>query len=127
MGTLLVRWIVIMIAVFLVAWGLPQLGFESFVSYGDDWVTLAIFSAVLALLNTFIRPILALISAPITCLTIGLFALVINTIMFALAAYLTTQFLNRPFEVSGFWGAFIGALAVTVVGVAANFITGGDR
>jgi putative membrane protein len=117
--TLLIRWAVIVIAVFLVAWGLPQTGLvkEPLIRY-DDWVTLAIFAAVLALLNTFVRPILLFLSIPFTCLTLGLFVLVINTAMFALAAALVPGF-----SVSGFWGAFIGALAVSVVGIAINMLT----
>jgi putative membrane protein len=117
-----VRWAVIVIAVFLVAWGLPQLRLtnEPLVSYDNNWVTLAIFSGVLALLNTFVRPILVVLSIPFTCLTMGLFVLVINTAMFALAAWFVPSF-----SVSGFLGAFIGALAVSVVGVIVNLVMGG--
>jgi putative membrane protein len=119
--TLLVRWAIIVIAVFLVAWGLPQTGLvaEPLISY-DDWVTLAIFAAVLALLNTFIRPILVFLSIPFTCLTAGLFVIVINAALFAIAAAVVPGF-----HVANFWGAVVGALAVSVVGFAANFITGG--
>jgi len=105
------------IAVFLVVWGLPQLGFtQPLISY-SDWVSLAVFAAILALLNTFIRPLLVLLSLPLTCLTLGLFAFVINTLLFAVAGVLTPGF-----QVANFWGAFIGALAVSVVGVAVNII-----
>ena len=122
MRTLLLRWAIIVIAVFLVAWGLPQVGLtpEPLIRY-DDWVSLAIFAAVLALLNTFVRPILLFLSIPITCLTLGLFVLVINTLMFALAAQLV-----KGISVSGFWGAFIGALAVTLVGVVVNLMLSAD-
>lgn len=116
--TLLLRWAVIVIAVFLVAWGLPQIGLtpQPLIKY-DDWVTLAIFAAVLALLNTFVRPILLFLSIPFTCLTMGLFVLVINTALFALAGALVSGF-----HVENFWGAFIGAIAVSVVGVVVNSI-----
>ena len=92
MKTLLLRWAVIVIAVFLVAWGLPKTGLfgdTTLISYNDDWGTLAIFAAVLALLNTFVRPILAFISIPFTCLTGGLFLIVINIIMLAGALHHT--------------------------------------
>jgi putative membrane protein len=117
--TLLLRWAVVVIAVFIVAWGLPQTGLvgEPLIRY-DDWLTLAVFAAVLALLNTFVRPILLFLSIPLTCLTLGLFVLIVNTAMFALAGALV-----QGFEVSGFIGAFIGALAVSVVGFAVNFVT----
>jgi len=120
--TLLLRWAVIVIAVFLVAWGLPKtglLGDTTLISYNDDWGTLAIFAAVLALLNTFVRPILAFVSIPFTCLTGGLFLIVINIIMFALAAWLVPNI-----SVSGFLGVLVGALAVSVIGMLANMITG---
>jgi putative membrane protein len=119
---LLLRWAVIIIAVFLVAWGLPRIGLfgdKVFVSYNDSWGTLAIFAAVLALLNTFVRPILAFISIPFTCLTFGLFLIVINTAMFALAAILVPNI-----SVAGFWGALVGAIAVSLVGVFVNMLTG---
>jgi putative membrane protein len=120
--TLLLRWAVIVIAIFLVAWGLPRVGIttEPLISY-DDWISLAIFAAVLALLNTFVRPILLFLSLPVTCLTLGLFVLVINTALFALAAQLV-----HGVNVSGFWGAFVGALAVSIVGVAVNLILNPD-
>ncbi len=120
MRTLLVRWAVIVIAVFLVAWGLPQLGIlrDPIISY-NDWLTLAIFAAVLALLNTFIRPLVGLLTLPINCLTFGLFSIVINAAMFALAAALVPGF-----HVADFWAALLGAAAVSVVGALANMITG---
>jgi putative membrane protein len=120
--TLLLRWAVIVIAVFLVAWGLPRTGLfgdKTFVSYNNNWVTLAIFAAVLALLNTFVKPILAFISIPFTCLTGGLFLIVINTALFYLASILVPDI-----YVSGFWGALVGAIAISVVGMGVGLITG---
>ncbi|MEP6774801.1 MAG: phage holin family protein [Chloroflexota bacterium] len=122
MRALVLRWAVILIAVFLVAWGLPQTGIfgsTQFVNYGNDWVTLAIFAAVLALLNTFIKPILQLLSIPLTCLTFGLFTIVINVALFALAAWLVPSI-----QVAGFWGAVVGAVAISVVGWGAHLLTG---
>jgi putative membrane protein len=119
---LILRWAVILIAVFLVAWGLPQTGIfgnTQFVNYGNDWVTLAIFAAVLALLNTFIKPILQLLSIPLTCLTFGLFTIVINVALFALAAWLVPSM-----QVAGFWGALVGAVAISVVGWGVHLLTG---
>jgi putative membrane protein len=113
---------VILIAVFLVAWWLPQTGIfgdTQFVNYGNDWVTLAIFAAVLALLNTFVKPILKVLSIPLTCLTFGLFTIVINVALFALAAWLVPSF-----SVAGFWGALVGAVAISVVGWVMHLLTG---
>jgi putative membrane protein len=120
--TLLLRWAVIVIAVFLVAWGLPRTGIfgdKSFISYNNNWGTLAIFAAVLALLDTFVKPFLKIISIPFTCLTGGLFLIVINTALFALAAWLVPGV-----SVSDFWGALVGAVAVSLVGIAVHMLTG---
>lgn len=122
MRALILRWAVILIAVFLVAWGLPQTGIfgdTKFVDYGSDWVTLAIFAAVLALLNTFIKPILQILSIPLTCLTFGLFTIIINTALFALAAWFVPSF-----HVTGFWGALVGAVAISIVGWGVHIFTG---
>lgn len=123
MRTLIVRWAVIVIAVFLVAWGMPQV-FDTppLISYNNDWVTLAIFSAILALLNTFIRPILAFLALPFTCLTLGLFSIVINVALFAVAGWITPGF-----KIENIWGALIGAVAVSIVGVLINMFVGPDR
>ena len=105
-------WIMSVIAVFLVVWSLTQtslFGKTLLVDYGDDWVTLAIFSAVLALLNTFIRRIQVVLSIPLIGLIFGLFIIVSNTAMFALAAWLVPSF-----SVAGFWGALMGALAISI-------------
>jgi putative membrane protein len=122
--TLVIRWAVIVIAVFLIAWGLPQIQVgdrplisRPLITYNNDWVTLAIFSAVLALLNTFVRPILAFFAAPITCMTAGLFTIVINTAMFALAAAIVPGF-----QVADFWAALLGAIAVSVVSLVVNLV-----
>lgn len=122
MRSFILRWAVIVIAVFLVSWGLPQIGIfgnNQLVSFGDNWVTLAIFSGILALLNTFVRPILVILSIPLTCLTFGLFIIIINTAMFALAAWLVPSF-----SVAGFWGALVGAIAISIVGFGAHLLTG---
>ena len=122
MRTLLVRFVTNVIAIFLVAWGLPQLfpNVGALIDYGNNWGTLLVFSGVLALANTFIKPILNLLALPITCLTAGLFALVINVVMFFIAAWLTGLF-NRDVQV-GWLGAIIGAIAVSLVGVVVNMV-----
>ncbi len=77
-----------------------------------DTFNKALFSAlVFGLLNAFLRPIVSFFAFPITFLTFGLFALVINAIMFGLAAKLVEGFRLR-------WGvmsAFIGSIALGIV------------
>jgi putative membrane protein len=69
-------------------------------------------ATVLGLINTFIRPALWFLTAPLSVLSFGLFALVINALMIMLAATLVPKF-----EVKGFGSAFLGAVIMAIVGV----------
>jgi putative membrane protein len=76
----------------------------------------ALIAAVaLGVINTLIRPVLILITLPITILTLGLFIFVINALAFALAA-----FLIPGFNVYGFGSAFWGSIITTLVSWALN-------
>jgi putative membrane protein len=73
-------------------------------------------AVIFGLVNAFIRPIIRLISLPITCLTLGLFTLVINAAMLLL----TALFSGGYFDITGnFWEqllwAFIGAIIISIV------------
>jgi putative membrane protein len=70
---------------------------------------------ILTLVNTFIRPILNVISLPITILTLGLFMLVINGLMLLLTSKIADVF-DVGFKVNGFWAAVVGAIIITIVG-----------
>jgi putative membrane protein len=71
--------------------------------------TLALSALVLGLVNAIVRPILVLLTLPITILTLGLFYLVVNGVAFALAAALVPGF-----HVASFGSAVFGALAVGI-------------
>lgn len=72
----------------------------------------ALISAVaFGILNAVLRPILSFISTPITFITFGFFTLIINAIIFGLAAALVTGFRLRW----GFWSALIGSFALGVI------------
>lgn len=69
-------------------------------------------AAVLGLINTFIRPALWFLTAPLSVVTFGLFALIINALMIMLAAALVPNF-----EVKSFGSAFLGAIIMAIIGV----------
>ena len=76
-----------------------------------DSVTTAIIAAVvLALINTIVRPVIVLLTLPISMLTLGLFLLVINAAMLYLAAWLV-----NGFDVGGYWDALIASLIISIV------------
>lgn len=77
---------------------------------------------VLGLVNVMLRPLMQLLALPITLLTFGLFALVINGLCFWLVANML-----EGFSVSGFWAAFWGALTISVVSWAFSTLLSGER
>lgn len=71
---------------------------------------------VLALVNTMIRPIILVLTLPINILTLGLFTLVVNGLMF----WFVASFI-RGFDIAGFWPAFWAALVYSVFSIVINF------
>lgn len=91
------------VAVYFTAWLLPGISVDSFGS--AIWVAI-----VLGILNAIVKPILQLISFPITILTLGLFLLVINTVVILLASWLVGSF-----HVDNFWWALLFSVIVSIV------------
>jgi putative membrane protein len=83
------------------------------VSYADN-ETLVLFAIVLTLLNLLVRPLLQLVTLPLTCLTLGLFSLVVNAVVFYWGASLVHTIHMT------FFGAFVGAI---VAGVLNSLVT----
>jgi putative membrane protein len=107
---LIVRWLLLAAALMLVAHLYPG---GRVASYGAAMVA----ALVLGLLNTLVRPLLVLLTLPVTLITLGLFLFVINALMFWSAAGLLDGF-----RVANFGAALIGSLiysiASTVIDVA---------
>ncbi len=72
--------------------------------------TALIAALVLGLVNTLIRPLLVLLTLPVTVLSMGLFILVINAVLFWLVSTMI-----EGFEVAGFWSAFLAAILYSVI------------
>ena len=83
-------------------------------------INMIIAAIVFGLVNALIRPVLAMLTLPLTFITLGLFTLVVNAAMFALTAGLMPGM-----RVSGFWAAFFGAIIVALVSWVANRMIGG--
>ncbi|HRL22236.1 phage holin family protein [Alcaligenes sp. SDU_A2] len=101
--TLLLVWILNAVALLVVAYILPGITVASFGSA-------LIAALVLGLLNTLVKPVLVLLTLPITLVTLGLFLLVLNALMFWWAGSIL-----KGFQVEGFWWAVIGAIVYSLV------------
>ncbi len=102
---IVVRWILLAAALLLVA----QLGVGVTVS---GFTAAMIAALVLGLFNTLLRPLLVLLTLPVTVLTLGLFLFIINALMFYFAASVL-----QGFRVTGFGAALIGSLLYSLCGL----------
>ena len=84
--------------------------------------SLFISGLLLGVVNTFIRPLLVLLTLPLSVVTLGFFVLVINALMLLLVAWLVPGFV-----VAGFWSGFVVALFVSVLSFVVNSIIGANR
>lgn len=83
--------------------------------------TLLIAALLMGLVNALLRPLVILLTLPITIVTFGLFLLVINAAMFGLVAATLDGF-----EVSGFFAALLGWLTVSIVSALSSWTIGRD-
>ena len=110
MLSLLLRWVLNAAALLAVAYIYPGVQVESFVSA-------AIAALVLGLVNAVIRPILVLLTLPVTILTLGLFIFVINALLFWFVAEIV-----KGFSVTGFMAALIGSVLYSVLTLLTSWL-----
>ncbi len=103
MGKVIGKILVTALAALIVSYLMPGVQIDS----GTSAVLLAI---VLALLNAFIKPILVILTIPITILSLGLFLLVINMLIIKLSSEIVTGF-----HVAGWWAAFWFSILLSLV------------
>jgi putative membrane protein len=100
---LLLVWLVNAVALFLLPYVFPWVKVDTF------WAALAA-ALVLGLINTLIRPLLLVLTLPVTVLTLGLFIFVINGLLFwAVGSFV------EGFHVAGFWSGVFGAIVYSLI------------
>lgn len=112
---LLLRWLISAGALFL----LPQL-FAS-IQVKDFYIALIV-AIILGLLNTVVRPVLILLTLPVTLLTLGLFIFVINALLF----WFVSSFV-AGFHVDGFWPAMWGSIVYSLITFIVNAVVFGEE
>lgn len=110
MRNFLIKWVVNVIALFIV------IHIVAGVSAGS-WGSIVVAAFVLGLLNAFVKPFIVLFTLPFTILTLGLFTLIINAFIFILASKFV-----KGFEVINFWSAFWAALLFSIISSILNFV-----
>jgi len=114
--SIILRLIVNTVALLITAWIVPgiHLGAAGPHPTRDDWVTLLIVALIFGFVNVVIRPIISILSLPLTILTLGLFTFVINAFMLLLTSWIA-QGMDLGFRIDGFLPALLGALIISVV------------
>lgn len=107
---IILKWLALSLAIMFVGWVVPGITISSFVT--------ALFASIaIALVNIVIKPILVLLTLPINILTLGIFILVINALLFMFVSYLVPGV-----EVDGFWSAFLGALLLSILSIGISWL-----
>jgi putative membrane protein len=135
---LLIRVLINAVGVYAAIQLVPQIKFpaaEDLSTLGDNWWKLLAVALILALINSYLKPILKILSFPITLLTMGLFALVLNAVLLLLVAFISSS-LKLGFTIGGFppdltadafIGALLGSIVISIVSVLLNLVNRGRR
>lgn len=107
---LILRWLLFALAITFIAWIIPGIRVENF--FGAMFVCV-----ILALINTFIKPFLQVLTLPISIITFGLFALVLNAFLLMFASWVTPGF-----YVDGFLSALFGSILLSLFASGINRI-----
>jgi putative membrane protein len=82
-----------------------------------DWVSALLAALVLCVVNAVVRPVLVVLTLPLTIVTLGLFLFVVNALMLQLAAYFVPGF-----KVAGFGAALLGSLLLTILNIGVSMV-----
>ena len=90
---------------------------------GTTWVSFIWLALIFGLVNALLRPLINLLTCPLIILTLGLFTLVVNALLFALTGWIGVQF-NVGFTLAPpwYWNAFLGSLVVSVISIVLTLI-----
>jgi putative membrane protein len=116
----ILTWLITAAAVAVAIWLVP--GVEMLGS--NTILSILVLAVILAFLNAFIKPVLKVISFPITVITLGIFALVVNTGLLYLAAWMGNNLFDTGLYLASFWSALLASIIISIVTAILNGITG---
>jgi putative membrane protein len=104
LAVLAITWLFNTLALYVATWLLSGL------SYGTDWWTPLVAGLVFTLANSFLKPVLAVLSIPFIIVTFGVFYFLINVFILYLTHWIVSQF-----TIESFWWAALGAVIISIV------------
>jgi putative membrane protein len=135
---LLVKILITAIAVIVAVLVVPQISFpaaDDLLSLKGDWWQVLVVALILALINSYLKPILKALSFPITLLTMGLFAFILNALLLLLVAFIADM-IDIDFTIGGFppgftadsfIGALLGSIVISIVSIVLGMLDRGRR
>ncbi len=115
MTKFVLRWVINAAGLFAAVWIVPG------IEYLGEWTGILWLALIIGLLNALVRPLLKFLTCPLIILTLGLFTIVINTVMLLLTRAIG-QSLGIGLMVDGFWSAVLGSLVMSVVSIVMSVI-----
>lgn len=111
----ILRWGINAVALYIAVMIVPGMAYEG------EWTGIVWIALIFGLLNALVRPVLKLLSLPFIILTLGLFTIVINTVMLLITSAVSDA-LGLGLSVEGFWAALLGSLVISLVSTVLSFI-----
>ena len=135
---LLVKILINAVGVYVAVLVVPQIAFpaaDELLKLQGNWWHVVVIAVILALINSYLKPILKALSFPITLLTMGLFAFILNAALLLLVAFIADQ-IDIQFTIGGFppnftadsfVGALLGSIVISVVSIVLGMLDRGRR
>lgn len=117
-----VRILITALAVAAAAWLVPGITLTD-PSFAERAFTLIAVAAIIAIVNSFVKPILTTLTGCLVIVTLGFFLLVINALMLMLAGWIAGIF-GLGFVVNGFWSALFGSIIISLVTMLLSGLVG---
>jgi putative membrane protein len=110
-----IRWAINAVALYVAVLVVPGIDFSG------SWTGIIWLALIIGLLNALVRPLLKFLTCPLIILTLGLFTIVVNTLMLMMTSWIGNAF-DLGLTVDGFWSAVLGSLVISVVSVVLSTI-----
>ena len=135
---LLVKILINAIGVWVAVLIVPQIHFpaaNNLLKFEGNWWQVIVVALILAVINTYVKPIVKALSFPITLLTLGLFSLVLNALLLLLVALIADK-VGMTFSIGGFppnltadafVGALLGSIVISIVSIVLGMLDRGRR
>ena len=92
----------------------------------NAWLSFLLVALIFGLVNTFLKPVLRILTLPITILTLGIFLLVLNALLLLLVGAISGE-LRLGFTVDGLLPALLGSIVISLVGLVLSMVVGVGR